>query len=264
MIKLIISDLDGTLLSEHKSVEAAEIEAIHKAKREQVHFSLASGRMHSEIAAVFQEIGMTGHIVSQNGAFIQTASGQALRSAYFEPAYVHGLMEAGSGFDVLSVICAFDRYMTPSWSPVAEKISRRMFSPLNLQPDALERLGLDLHCSKISYFGPMQELLRLQALIKSTYGSKVDTFISDSDCLDAMPSGISKGSGLAILLDALGLQREETACIGDSFNDVSMFAEVGHSFAMAGSHPDVMRQAKYSVSRVAEAVEWVRQYNKNQ
>jgi hydroxymethylpyrimidine pyrophosphatase-like HAD family hydrolase len=88
--------------------------------------------------------------------------------------------------------------------------------------------------------------------------------LADHDCLDIMPLHVSKGNSLPLLLDSIGLQAHEIACIGDSFNDISMFGITPHSFVMEGAHPEVRKAAAHQVSSVAEALAYVRAYNNSQ
>ncbi|MNG28732.1 putative bifunctional phosphatase/peptidyl-prolyl cis-trans isomerase [compost metagenome] len=76
-----------------------------------------------------------------------------------------------------------------------------------------------------------------------------------------MPHQVSKGTSLLTLIEHLGFTPEETACFGDSFNDVSMFGITPHSFAMHTAHPDVKKQAAYTVTSVSEAIAHVFAFN---
>nr|WP_275984170.1 HAD family hydrolase [Paenibacillus hamazuiensis] len=258
----MITDLDGTLLTHDKKVRLEEKRAIREAALQGVRFGMASGRMHPEMAVIARDIGIPMHIVSQNGAFVHTSEGKQLRETFFMPETVRQIMRIGAKFDLLSVVCAFDRNIVAAWDERAERKQERMSIKLSFEPDVLERLGGGVDCSKITFFGPIDLLLQLQTDIRNAMGHETDTFISDADCLDVMPRGISKGSGLGILMEHLGLEPEQVVCIGDSFNDVPMFRAVSHSFAMPGSHPDVRRYARYNANSVSHAIEWLLSFNR--
>ncbi|MDF2958638.1 MAG: cof family hydrolase, partial [Paenibacillus sp.] len=125
-----------------------------------------------------------------------------------------------------------------------------------VMPHAMEALGGELMCCKITYLGEIEELLTFKQQLLSVYGDKIDAYIADVNCLDVMPRHVSKGAGLRALQEHLGITPEETICIGDSFNDVSMFKVTPHSFAMSTSHADVKAQAAYITDSVAGAVDW--------
>ncbi len=85
MIKLIVSDLDGTLLGFDKKIKEEDKRAIQLAIENGIDFAVASGRMDIEILEVLKEIEQKAHRVSQNGAYIYTKTDVSLHSAAFEP-----------------------------------------------------------------------------------------------------------------------------------------------------------------------------------
>ena len=261
MIKLIVSDLDGTLLDHSKKVSPREMKALAKVKDAGIQLCLASGRTHVELQKVMTEIGHQGYSLSQNGAFIHWNDGTLLQSKLFEPELAHQVYQLLHGFRLVKLICSIDGNYIASVSPASDKIESRMFEPFIVREDAEHLLRSELPASKFSLFGKLETLLQVKTLMEDTLSDQLEMFISDTDCLDIMPRHVSKGSSLLVLLEKLGLQPDEVACVGDSFNDVSMFGVTPHSFAMKGAHPDVKRKASYHVESVAEAIGQVFTYN---
>jgi Cof subfamily protein (haloacid dehalogenase superfamily) len=261
MIKLIVSDLDGTLLNHSKKVSPREIFALAKAKEAGIQLCLASGRMHVEMQRVMNEIGQDAYSVSQNGAFIHLADGTFLQSTLFQPELAHQVYQLLKDFQLVKIICSGEANYIESLTPASDKIESRMFQPFIEKEDAGHALKSDLPTCKFSLFGKQDVLMKVIDLMKEQLGGQVETFISDKDCLDIMPREVSKGSSLLVLLDRLDLQPDEVACFGDSFNDVSMFGVTPHSFAMSEAHPEVKQKAAYEVGSVAEAIEHVFAHN---
>lgn len=210
--------------------------------------------MHPEIEAVAREIGLQVHSISQNGAFVYTAGGTPIARNAFDPVLQRRLIEAGERTTFLNLLCAPDYYFVERMTPHGEAIGSRLMAPLRVIEDARERLGRDLVSAKMSFFGEPDELREFMAELKAEHGERIDAYISDIDCMDVMPSGVSKGTGLRSLLDVLGIASDEAVCIGDSFNDLSMFAATPHSYAMAGSHADVRAKAAHVTTSVAEVI----------
>ncbi|MBP1154591.1 MULTISPECIES: HAD family hydrolase [unclassified Paenibacillus] len=261
MIRLIVSDLDGTLLHKHKAIRPEDRQALHEAKAEGITVAFASGRMRPEIISVMKDLGIAGHAISQNGAYVHTSDGNLIHQSAFERELIADLAQAASGTPFVTMIAAPDSYVVERWSERVEQLRSRLFAPLVEMKDLQHKLGRDLVCGKISYMGEVDELLQFQKVLKTKYGEAIDAYISDVDCMDVMPRHTSKGTGLLSLLEHLGMDREEAACFGDSFNDLSMFAVTPHSFAMAASHPDVQAKAAHTIQNVAEALEWIRSRN---
>jgi Cof subfamily protein (haloacid dehalogenase superfamily) len=257
MIKLIVSDLDGTLLDREKKVQERERAALHRAAEQGIRLCLASGRLREEMEHVAGRIGLKPYVISINGAYVFGEGGRLLHKAGFERKLASEVLAAADGFKVGVLACTGEVNLTPEANEIVAHVNRRLLKPMTLRPDLADairdgRVGL----CKFSFFGAMDELKRLQALVEKRLGGRVTTYVTDADCLDVMPFGVTKGDGLKKLLLHLGLRGDETLCIGDSFNDVSMFEVTPHSFAMAGSDPLVRAAARYEAARVADAVEW--------
>ncbi|WP_282936940.1 HAD family hydrolase [Paenibacillus sp. RC67] len=259
MIKLIVSDLDGTLLQKGHHIHDKDRKAIYKALESGISVCFASGRMYPEIRHVMNELELEVHSVSQNGAYVHTADRKLIRQDTFDTNLIKELAVATLEMPFATVMCAPDHYVLTELNDRNAHIQDNLLAPVHVMPHAVEALGKELICSKITYLGDIEKLLVLQKQLLSAYGDQIDAYVADVDCLDVMPRHISKGTGLKALQDHLGILPEETLCIGDSFNDVSMFATTPHSFAMANSHPDLRAKAAYTANGVADAVEWALQ-----
>ncbi|NQX68964.1 HAD family phosphatase [Paenibacillus alba] len=261
MIKLIVSDLDGTLLDHSKKVSPREIEALLKVKEAGIALCLASGRMNAEMQQVLEEIGHQAYSVSQNGAFIHLDDGSFLQSKLFEPTLAYEVYQVLQEFDLVKLICSGEANYITHLTPASDAIQARTFQPFLVKEDLDHALQSAFAVCKFSMFGDIEVLLALKARMQTALGDQLEMFISDKDCLDIMPRRVSKGQSLLVLIEKLGLQTDEIACIGDSFNDVSMFGITPHSFAMKGAHPEVKQQAAYQVESVAEAIAHVFTHN---
>ncbi|MFF2479918.1 HAD family hydrolase [Paenibacillus sp. NPDC058071] len=258
MIKLIVSDLDGTLMDHTRSINGRDRQAVQKALDNGLELCIASGRMYAEIKTIMQSFEHRFHALGQNGATIYNKN-QRLAAAYeFAPDISASLMELTQLDDrfVHFVHCTDDSYYTSQRNEVTLPYESRILISCKERVGLAADLAEDrLRSSKISFFGPIEGLLQLEAELNRRFSDQVETFISDKDCLDVMPKNVSKGASLTLLIEKLGLRPDEVACIGDSFNDLSMFAITPHSYAMAGSHADVRSQASHAVASVADAID---------
>ncbi|QHT61033.1 HAD family phosphatase [Paenibacillus lycopersici] len=263
MIKLIVSDLDGTLLNHSKQIDDRDLRAITKAQANGFEMCIASGRMNAEIQIIMQPFAHGYHAVGQNGATVHLSSRQLLTTTEFMPDMAVRLLQAVDKDAFVNFIhCTDDSYFARVRNEQAIPYEARIMIDASIHADLEQALAADaLRCSKLSFFGELEKLNGLQALLADRFAGQIETFISDKDCLDVMPLHVSKGAGLSRLIRKLGLEPEEAACIGDSFNDLSMFAITPHSFAMSGSPETVRAQASEVVHSVAEAIERVMDRN---
>jgi Cof subfamily protein (haloacid dehalogenase superfamily) len=262
MIKLIISDLDGTFVHNHSTIREEDILALRHAAEQGIEVAFASGRMYPEIVSVMERIGGRNHSISQNGAYAHLTDGSMIVRQSFERELLLSIMDSAEETAFLSMLAAPDYYFVERITAHAQRIQGRLFAPFHEVPDARRRIGGDMLCGKFSLFGEVEELRAFKPELEARFGDAIEVYISDIDCMDIMPSGVSKGSALRALRQELSLLPEETACIGDSFNDLSMFAETPHSFAMAGSHSGVRAMAAHTTAGVAEVIDWAIARNK--
>lgn len=263
MIRLFVTDLDNTLLNNEKEVSPHDRIALEKLIAAGVMVCLASGRSDHELVKVMNNLEAHYHRISQNGAYIRTPEGQHLRSTVFEGDLAKRIYEIAEEKSLFGFIATVDRIMvTNRKHPMVPEIEAGLKIQFEEHPEVLQEIGNQLQPSKLCYFGTPEELDQLQKHIHRHFPDQVDSYISDVNCMDFMPKHVSKGASLKYLLDHLQIQPEEVACAGDSFNDVSMFELVPHSFVMSIASPQVKAYAQHEIKSVSEAVEWVLQYNK--
>jgi Cof subfamily protein (haloacid dehalogenase superfamily) len=261
MIKFIVSDIDGTLMGKEKQIAKSDKEGLQAAVSQGLKVCLASGRMNEEMEIIMKECGIHYYRVSQNGAYVHDESGILLYSSVFQADLINELFSAVDVSGILKVACTAENRYIMSKDEYSDRIERRFFAPFVYRNDLEQTTGKELDVCKISLYGNPQLLRMQQSKLIDRFSGRVDIFFAEEDCLDLMPTDVSKGASLLTLLRAMGLKPEETACIGDSFNDLSMFAVTPHSFAMASAHPDVRGKAEHTVHSVEEAVQWVFRYN---
>ncbi|MFC5649524.1 HAD family hydrolase [Paenibacillus solisilvae] len=266
MIKLIVSDLDGTLLDHTRRISNRDLESVETVINEGFEFCIASGRMYSEIKIIMQQFNDCYHAIGQNGATVHKKDLDLLASSVFEPEVSSRLLQTTRRYNhfVNFIHCTDDSFYIKERTDTSLPYESRILTACTVRDDLEAALQEDeIRCCKISYFGELEELNQLQAELNTRFEGKIETFISDKDCLDVMPLSVSKGVGLTLLIKELGLHPNEVACIGDSFNDLSMFDITEHSFAMSSSHADIRNQANTVIHSVAEAIHHIISYNRS-
>ncbi|MEH7388625.1 HAD family hydrolase [Bacillus sp. JJ1521] len=260
MIKLIVSDLDGTLLQEDNTVKPQDVKALNQALLEGLQISIATGRMDTEIKEVLKLIGQNFHRISQNGAFASTIDERSIFSRTFNQEIAERIYKKVLDRKFVTIVCSYDTNFTHENNEYVEDVQKRMFHPIIIDPD----IGLKFSTvkpSKISLIGFENDIIDMYEKLSREFNDEIDLFISEKHVLDIMPKQISKGNAIIKLLDELSLKPEEIACIGDSFNDIPMFRLTPYSFVMSSAHDDVKKEAKYVVESVAEAVNLILKEN---
>lgn len=268
-IQLLVSDLDGTLLqrgqSGHSGISLADRSALHEASAKGLTICLASGRLYPDIKATTLLLELPCHAISQNGTATYLHGGELLHSSGFALDLAHALIRFPDGTPFArSVSCANESVYVEAHYPDHSDVRQRVNSPFIIHPDLASAFGNELQPTKFCYYGKLASLQALQRAFENAFGEQIEALMTDVDCLDIMPAGISKGAGLRILLERLGIAPDEVACVGDQFNDVSMFAVTPHSFAMSHGPEAVRAQAAHVVDTVHDVVHWILRYNQGE
>lgn len=263
LIKMIVSDLDGTLLREDNTVKQEDAKALQQAVQEGLQISIATGRMDIEINEVLKSIGQQFHRISQNGAFASTIDNRSIFSRTFTTEVAEDIYQRVLNPKFVTIVCSYDTNYTHEHNEYVEGVQQRMFHPIIIDPEIGSKLSV-IKPSKITLIGFENDIIESYKRLSTEFKNEVDLFISEKHVLDIMPKQISKGNAITKLLNELSLKPEEIACIGDSYNDIPMFRLTPNSFAMATAHEDVKKEARYIVDSVADAVHMILKENSKQ
>ncbi len=241
MIQLIAIDLDGTLLDSNRTIPQANIDAIVQATKQGVLVVPASGRIGPSIKPFSDQLGLDGTMVCCNGAHVLSGNVELAHvglSAEITRTVVEYAFEAK---EHLNLYCRDKLYFTsdPVWGEVY--LSRvRTIIPTEITKE--EALML-LPTKAILVADPNAMPRHLEYFSKNLPKDQVELVFSEPDYLEVLPAGVSKATGLAALAAHLGIPRENTAAIGDYFNDQQMIEWAGTGVAMANSPDEIKNLA---------------------
>lgn len=253
-IKLIVSDVDGTLVDTDKHISDVTVQAMKEAMAEGIAVAVASGRAFGEMGEVLQRLPEIEEYICSNGAVVvEQKHGQS--KVIFRQSFSNeeGLwlmdqllpfdvyIEAYGGKDIFGTADEMEEFaanLSPHLISLM-KASRTMVPNLR---DYIVETGMDLE--KIQLFYGTEE--KKQAILKHFEGDDRFTIIQSSEGnLEFVQPGISKGRAVAALANELGITADEVMTIGDSNNDLTMLAYAGVSFAMANGEATTKATAKY-------------------
>ena len=260
MIKLIASDMDGTLLRDAGHVDERAMDLIRKYTAQGAVFTPASGRCAASCRALFNRAGFPlTHCIGVNGAQVQNCvSGE---THYMRPL---PLETARRAFEIMQSenlhICIYARELIAyTWE---QAIST---SPEQRIVEEMAALGVESAVGEEAVARAMRgPVLKMYA--DCAHGTDREAFerareacaalegvtITNSwmNNFELMPAGVDKGAALLYLAERLGVRREEIVAFGDGCNDESMLRAAGIGVAMA--HGD--ESAKAAADCTAESV----------
>lgn len=241
-VKLVVTDLDGTLLNSNHEVSNHFFELFHNLKNH-VHFVAASGRQYHSMSAKFESILNDITIVAENGGLTMQGDKELLftdLSIEKTRELIPLIRELNGGYAVLcgkecayvetenqDFISLFDEYYNKY------KIVKDLSKVTN---DPILKIAIYHFESSEKYLFPALKHLEGEMKIK----------VSGQNWLDISHVNANKGFALKQLQQKMGISPKETMVFGDYNNDLEMLELADYSFAMENAHPDVKKVANYS------------------
>lgn len=248
MIKLIASDLDGTLLLHGAQELNPEIFDIILALKEKgIHFISASGRQIASQRNLFKPIADDISYIAENGA-VCIYEGKII--ATFE-------MDRELAFRILDCIDQFDDCKTVVSGAQTcyiksgdEHFLHHVRHVLNNDTTVVDDFSeITEPIIKIAFWDLSREYAHAE-YFKNKFNHEIKVITSGSDWVDFMPYGTNKGTALRIMLEQLGIAPEEMIAFGDQENDVEMLTLAGKSYAMTSAVPAAKEAADETTSHV--------------
>lgn len=246
--KLLVLDLDGTLTNQKKEITPHTRETLIRAQEKGVRIVLASGRPTYGIAPLAEELRLgdfEGYILSYNGGqIIDWRTKELMYENELDPEVYPYLHECArkNGFIILSYK---DEYIVSedAGDPYVQHEAFLNKMPSITVPDFLEAINFPV--PKCLIVGKPEPLAVLERKMKQDLEGRMNVFRSEPFFLELVPNGIDKARSLSVLLDKLGMTREEMVAVGDGFNDLSMIQFAGLGVAMANAQEVVKQHADY-------------------
>ena len=243
MIKLIVSDMDGTLLNDEKKVDPEMYELLHKFKEHGIRFVVASGRQYPSLKQNFHEHIEDIVVIAENGAFV-VDNGEELLARPMSQSQIHHCLDVVAPLEGAEpLVCG--KYCSFTKSPeLYDFLKSPKFNYSMKLVDDLYDLKEDvIKVSIIEYAGNGAESCYVQ--VAPHLNEDLTLVISGEGCLDMGIKGVNKGTAVASLQKQWGISPEETMVFGDQYNDVDMLKMAYYSYAMAGAQDGVKKVARF-------------------
>jgi hypothetical protein len=245
--RLVVSDVDGTLVDKKKALTPATIAAVDRLRAAGVGFTIISARPRSGLMPVADALGLDAAIGAFNGGLIFRRDGAILFHQRLAADVACSVLALANGAAVDTWVFADDQwYATDGAGP--HTASERVTSD---QEPVVRSDFADLvaRIDKITFVSDDEALLReLAASVRREIADDRATIVqSQAYYLDVTAPAGNKGDGIARLAETFGVALADTLAIGDQANDLAMFRRTGRSIAM-GQGPQAVRDAADQVT----------------
>lgn len=253
-IKLIASDMDGTLLDENGQVPPETFGLILALRECGVRFVASSGRRYDRLCDFFSPVKDRMDFVASNGAQVFADGVQIDREVYSHLA-IRRLAKTVAMFPNMH-LALFDR--TKSYLLDDEdKFVREVDKDLPNVERIYELPSPQVSIIKASIFCDDGNVMDNAYVLQRELGGLFTFAPSGSSYIDAMQPGISKASGIAQVMEYHGIDASEVMAFGDAMNDYEIIRFVGTGCAMANGRPALRAVADRVIgSNVEHAVQF--------
>ncbi|EFI83006.1 Cof-type HAD-IIB family hydrolase [Listeria grayi] len=267
MIKIIASDMDGTLLNSDIEVSEENVKAIETARAEGIHFVLCTGRMYKDAMELSKRAKLHAPAICMNGAEIRDENGKVLLQHTIDKDLARKtykiLIEHGLYTEIFTEIGpittnkatgkAFMIEMQKKLHPevssneISKKIEERFEAKDVHERKDSEKIFAndDLHVFKFIAFSADESKLA-QAKKRLMESNLLAVSSSGHENIEITHTEAQKGISLQYYAEKRGVTLEETFAIGDNNNDISMLKMAGYTVAMGNAEADVKKVAKYT------------------
>ncbi|MBU3078094.1 Cof-type HAD-IIB family hydrolase [Sphingomonas quercus] len=241
-IRLLISDVDGTLVRSDKTLSDAVIAAAGRLEAAGIMMSLISARPPSGIGWIAGRLGLKGAIGAFNGGTLLGGDGSILRAERLAADTAAAALSAIDRPDVIKWLFADGQWHTDRLDDHYTPRERRS---ANQEPVVCTDFGrfLDRVDKIVAVSADHAMLAGLEAAVAGTLGDGANVARSQPYYLDITAPAANKGDGVAALAEAAGVTLDEVVVIGDQYNDLPMFRRAGRAIAMGQAPEDVRRAA---------------------
>ena len=246
--KLLVVDIDGTLLGQDRAISAENRQALAKARKSGVGVALSTGRAVLACRDILDQLGLDGHHIFFDGALVSDLD----KEVYAEPLdreVVREAIESARSLDIDLELYSASRYFAAreTWSTDAH---RKYFG---IEPSVVDFDGLwereRIIKGGLASVNPDQMARARQ--FYNQFESRLHFSLArspafpDVEFTNVVARDVSKGKALEALSRHLGMSLDEVMAVGDGTNDLSLLSRAGLAVAMDNAPEEVKAVADH-------------------
>ncbi|MDD3361991.1 MAG: HAD family hydrolase [Hespellia sp.] len=253
MIKLIASDLDGTLLQNGaQAITPRAIDLIQKLTAQGVRFVAASGRQYNSMKTLFAPVKDDISFVCENGSLAIDHDEVLFRGGIDED-LVRRIIEellTQTQFDI-TVSREDSMYVTKRSSSFIDHLRDVVHNDLTPVDNLLDYTDNVIKIAIGSSVDGAHIVDKYQKHLQDMFGREIKVVTSGNRWIDFIAPNTNKAVALEKLVEHYGIDPKDCIAFGDQYNDVEMLQYVGTSYAMANAAPGI----SYYSTDVTDSVE---------
>ena len=243
-ISTLVSDVDGTLVTDDKVLTVRAQAAVAKLHACGIKFSIISSRPPRGLGMLLRTLGITTPVCGFNGGVIATCDLTVITEHLLSPEIARRAVSLLDAHDMqVWVFSGQDWLVRDSDGPYVGFEERTV----GFQPTLVDNFGQSLDAANkiVGVSKEFEILAQRERDVRAALADQATVARSQSYYLDITHPLANKGVALSEIARLLGVPLAEIAVIGDGGNDVAMFERSGLSVAMGNASPAVQRAANF-------------------
>ena len=258
MIKLIASDLDGTIIDNSSKIPENNLKAIYDLQKAHIPFVICTGKTYSISKDICKELHADYGIFGNGSQIINLSTGEEIAKKTFtqeeistcfsiiEKYNLHTHIYTEKGIITTKLLYMDLRNSILFPNKIQFELVDSVFDYIKKEKPAIFKLVLSSPYSLSSTKEELEKAIGLSISHITKTGKYQDKIVNkEYEYLDISPLHVTKGEALELLRNYLNLEKENILSIGDNLNDLDMFASSGISVAVGDAYDEVKKVASY-------------------
>ena len=242
MIKLIATDMDGTLLDENGHLPEGFTDILDRLRIKNIKLVVASGRPYYTLQTNFGPVGRYLSYICENGALVVDNNEIIYKNLISSDLIQNIITESKKVKSNALVLCSPNCAYIENYSEEQLAEIKKYYTTLNIVDD-LSKVDADIIKIAICNLEGSNNIL--DANFKDNIEHDFNIISSAAVWVDIMNNGVNKGIALKNLMDTDNISKEETMVLGDYYNDIEMLEQAEYSFVMENAPEDMKQYGKY-------------------
>lgn len=250
-VSLVVSDVDGTLVTPEKTLTEATIRAVHRLHERGIGFTVISSRPPFGLRMLVEPLALILPIGAFNGGAMAKPTLELIEQRLVPEPAARRSLEVLAQFDADVWVFTADLWLARNAAGDYVPRERR-----TLQAEPTLVADFTSHFARTAKIvGSSRDFAKLatcEEAMRAALGAQASVSRSQAYYLDVTPPSVDKGTFVMALSQRLGIPTASIAVLGDGENDLAMFRKAGVSIAMGNASEEVKRQATYVTASNAE------------
>ena len=243
-IKLLVTDMDGTLLGKDGYVSPRNRGALERVKQQGVKIVLASGRMTESMLPCARVLGVNAPMIAYNGAVIYDMAQSKIRHQTLIPMHwARALCETAENMGLHVQAYQHDGYYAAASNRYTKLYAAAIHHPEPHMTDRPLSGWINADQIKLLIIDEPKIVAHVTPILAEMFEGRIQCVDSQPNYIECIAIGAEKGLALRRVAEEMGILPDEIVAFGDAGNDIGMLSYAGLSYAMEGASDKVKNAA---------------------